>query len=109
MSTGRGHVQWERLSSAITFALDIHAEQTRKGTETPYIAHLLGVASLVLEHGGDEEQAMAGVLHDAIEDQGVHQAESIQNLFGPRVLAIVLGCTDAETLPKPPWKARKET
>ena len=100
--------RWTRLSSAIAFALDIHAEQTRKGAETPYIGHLLAVASLVLEHEGDEEQAMAGVLHDAIEDQGVHQAEPIRERFGERVLSIVLGCTDADTLPKPPWRARKE-
>jgi (p)ppGpp synthase/HD superfamily hydrolase len=107
-SSPADRARWTRLSSAIAFALDIHAEQTRKGAETPYIGHLLGVASLVLEHGGDEEQAMAGVLHDAIEDQGVHQAEAIRERFGERVLSIVLGCTDADTLPKPPWRARKE-
>ena len=100
--------RWARLSNAVAFALQIHAEQTRKGSETPYISHLLGVAGLVLEHGGDEDQAMAGLLHDAVEDQGAHQLDAIRERFGPRVASIVEGCTDADTLPKPPWKARKE-
>ena len=99
---------WKRLAEAIEFALAIHAEQRRKGTETPYVSHLLGVASLVLEHGGDEEQAMAAMLHDAIEDQGAHQEQAIRERFGARVAEIVIGCTDADTLPKPPWRARKE-
>jgi (p)ppGpp synthase/HD superfamily hydrolase len=101
--------RWARLADAAVFALSIHAEQRRKGSETPYIAHLLGVASLVLEAGGDEEQAIAGLLHDAIEDQGIEQAPVIEERFGARVAAIVRGCTDADTLPKPPWRARKET
>lgn len=100
--------RWARLIEAASFALTIHAEQLRKGSETPYISHLLGVASLVLEAGGDEEQAIAGLLHDAIEDQGIEQAPVIEARFGPRVAAIVRGCTDADTLPKPPWRARKE-
>lgn len=100
--------KWERLAKAVTYALNIHAAQTRKGAETPYIGHLLGVASLVLEHGGDEEQAMAGALHDAIEDCGVEQETIIAARFGGRVAAIVRGCTDADTTPKPPWRARKE-
>ena len=99
---------WKRLAKAIEFALAIHAEQRRKGTEIPYVSHLLGVASLVLEHGGDEEQAMAAMLHDAIEDQGAHQEQAIRERFGARVAEIVIGCTDADTLPKPPWRARKE-
>jgi GTP pyrophosphokinase len=107
-STENDYARWHRLSAAVEFALQIHATQTRKGAGTPYIGHLLGVASLVLEHGGDEEQAMAGMLHDAVEDQGAHQAVAIAERFGPRVAAIVLGCTDADTLPKPPWRARKE-
>ncbi|HEY1856080.1 HD domain-containing protein [Acidocella sp.] len=99
--------RWSRLADATGFALNIHAEQTRKGSEVPYISHLLGVASLVLEHGGDEEQAIAGLLHDAIEDQGAHQEPIIAERFGARVASIVRGCTDADTLPKPPWRARK--
>jgi (p)ppGpp synthase/HD superfamily hydrolase len=101
--------RWRRLSEAVSFALTIHEEQTRKGTDTPYISHLLGVASLVLEHGGDEEQAIAGFLHDAVEDQGSHQAAAIAERFGPRVTGIVIGCSDTDTVPKPPRRARKET
>jgi GTP pyrophosphokinase len=100
--------RWDRLAEAAAFALTIHADQIRKGSEIPYISHLLGVASLVLEHGGDEDHAIAGLLHDAIEDQGAHQEPIIRERFGARVADIVLGCTDADTLPKPPWRARKE-
>lgn len=100
--------KWDRLAGAVTYALDIHASQIRKGAMTPYIGHLLGVASLVLEHGGDEEQAAAGVLHDAIEDCGAEHEGVIRARFGERVAAIVRGCTDADTIPKPPWRARKQ-
>ena len=100
--------KWARLTEAITYALVIHAAQVRKGAETPYIGHLLGVTSLVIEHGGDEEQAMAAVLHDAIEDCGAEQEAIIAERFGTRVATIVRGCTDADTMPKPPWQARKE-
>lgn len=99
---------WRHLAAAIEFALETHAQQRRKGTDTPYVSHLLGVASLVLEHGGDEEQAMAAMLHDAIEDMGAHLEPIIRERFGARVAGIVLGCTDADTLPKPPWRERKE-
>ena len=100
--------KWRHLADVVTYALDIHAAQLRKGAETPYIGHLLGVAGLVLEHGGDEEQAMAAVLHDAIEDCGAEQEAIIAARFGARVAGIVRGCTDADTLPKPPWQARKD-
>jgi GTP pyrophosphokinase len=101
-------LRWARLAEAAAFAMTIHADQLRKGSDSPYIGHLLGVASLVLEFGGDEDQAIAGLLHDAIEDQGAEQEPVIASRFGPRVAAIVRGCTDADTLPKPPWRARKE-
>ena len=100
--------RWSRLMDAAAFAMTIHADQVRKGSGVPYLGHLLGVASLVLEHGGDEDQAIAGLLHDAIEDQGAHQEPAIRERFGARVADIVRGCTDADTLPKPPWQARKE-
>ena len=100
--------RWERLMDAAAVAMIIHADQVRKGADTPYLGHLLGVASLVLENGGDEDQAIAGLLHDAIEDQGAHQEPVIRKRFGDRVADIVLGCTDAHTLPKPPWRERKE-
>lgn len=100
--------RWRRLSEAVTYGLAIHAEQIRKGSGIPYIGHLLGVASLVLEAGGDEDQAIAGMLHDAIEDVGAEQEAEIKARFGGRVARIVRACTDADTQPKPPWRARKE-
>ncbi len=84
----------ERFTQAVDHAREAHASQTRKGTSVPYIAHLLGVASLVLEYGGDEDQAIAGLLHDAIEDQGEHHEPIIRRQFGDRVADIVLACTD---------------
>jgi GTP pyrophosphokinase len=104
MNIGR----WDRLADATAYALTIHADQERKGSGTPYIAHLLGVASIILEHGGDEDLAIAGLLHDAIEDVGIEQEAVIATRFGARVAGIVRACTDADTLPKPPWRARKE-
>lgn len=105
MSAERG---WSRLAEGIAFALEVHAKQVRKGSDAPYVSHLLGVAGLVLEHGGDEEQAVAAMLHDAVEDVGAHLEPVIRARFGDRVADIVLGCTDADTFPKPPWRARKE-
>jgi (p)ppGpp synthase/HD superfamily hydrolase len=96
------------LAEAASLAFRLHAAQRRKGTDIPYIAHLMAVAALVLEHGGDEEQAIAALLHDAIEDCGVEHEAGIAARFGPRVAAIVRACTDAEVVPKPPWRARKE-
>ncbi len=99
----------DRFSEALRFAEAAHRAQRRKGTDIPYVAHLLAVAGLVLENGGDEDQAIAGLLHDAVEDQGgAAMAEAIRARFGDRVAGIVLACTDADTLPKPPWRARKE-
>ncbi len=99
---------WTRLTDASALAFRIHGEQVRKGTNTPYISHLLAVAAIVLEHGGDEDQACAAFLHDAIEDGGVEWEPVIAEQFGSRVVAIVRDCTDADVLPKPPWRARKE-
>lgn len=84
----------ERFTQAVDYAREAHASQTRKGTRVPYIAHLLGVASLVLDYGGDEDQAIAALLHDTIEDQGEHHAMVIRRQFGDRVADIVLACTD---------------
>jgi (p)ppGpp synthase/HD superfamily hydrolase len=99
----------ERFDEALLLACRLHREQRRKGTEIPYVAHLLGVASLVLEHGGDEDQAIAALLHDAAEDQGGEAALAlILDRFGPAVVAIVSDCTDTTDDPKPPWRARKE-
>lgn len=84
----------ERFTRAVDHARIAHAGQVRKGTTIPYLQHLLGVASLVLEYGGDEDQAIAGLLHDTVEDCGKEQVEAIREKFGERVLSIVLGCTD---------------
>lgn len=100
--------RWTRLADAAALAFRIHAEQLRKGTTTPYVSHLLAVAAIVLEHGGDEEQACAALLHDAIEDGGAVWEGVILQRFGARVAGIVRACTDADTQPKPPWRARKE-
>jgi (p)ppGpp synthase/HD superfamily hydrolase len=99
----------ERFEEALVYATQLHAKQTRKGTATPYIAHLLGVTALVLEDGGDEDQAIAALLHDAVEDQGGHQTlQAIRERFGERVASIVEGLTDSFTQPKPVWRERKE-
>lgn len=98
-----------RFEDALIEATRLHAAQKRKGTDIPYIAHLLAVAALVLEDGGDEDEAIAALLHDAVEDQGgAATREHIRRRFGERVARIVDGCTDADTIPKPPWRARKE-
>ena len=99
--------RWGRLADATALAFEIHAAQLRKGTAIPYASHLLAVAAIVLEHGGDQDQACAALLHDAIEDGGAEWEQVILDRFGPRVAGIVRTCTDADTLPKPPWKARK--
>lgn len=101
-----------RFDRALAFASDLHREQLRKGTAIPYVAHLLAVASIALEHGANETEAIAALLHDAIEDQAKGDAAGlrtrIREKFGPEALEIVEGCTDAETIPKPPWRERKE-
>jgi len=97
----------DRYAQAFDFAHTAHRGHVRKGTTTPYLSHLLAVSGLVLEHGGDEDQAIAGLLHDCVEDVGVHLREPIRERFGAGVLAIVDGLTDAVTQPKPPWRERK--
>lgn len=99
----------ERFTEALTFATQLHANQTRKGSGVPYITHLLGVTSIALEYGANEDEAIAALLHDAIEDQGgAATREEIRRRFGDRVTEIVEGCTDTGTTPKPPWRQRKE-
>jgi GTP pyrophosphokinase len=98
-----------RFRRALAFAARLHATQFRKGTTRPYVAHLLGVTSIVLTHGGDEDEAIAALLHDAVEDQGGKPLlRKIRERFGTRVARIVDACTDADTYPKPPWRERKE-
>jgi len=106
------HVSFSR---ALCFATELHAGQLRKQTEIPYVSHLLGVASLVLESGGNSDEAIAALLHDSIEDCGHIYPGGVEALrarirddFGAAVLAIVEGCTDADVDPKPAWRGRKE-
>ena len=99
----------ERFDHALAYASRIHREQKRKGTDIPYVSHLLAVASLALEHGADEDQAIAALLHDAAEDQGGDaRLADIRVRFGERVASIVADCTDSWAEPKPDWRPRKE-
>jgi (p)ppGpp synthase/HD superfamily hydrolase len=83
-----------RFTEAVDYARAAHAAQYRKGTQIPYLYHLLGVSSLVLEYGGDEDQAIAGLLHDVLEDCGSEHEDPIRSRFGAKVIEIVLDCTD---------------
>ena len=99
----------ERFEAALVYAYQLHRHQTRKVNRTPYIAHLLSVTALVLEDGGNEDEAIAALLHDAVEDQGGQATrEEIKQRFGETVVAIVDGCTESDTIPKPPWRDRKQ-
>lgn len=94
---------------ALQLAHDLHRRQPRKKSDVPYIAHLLAVTAIVLENGGDEDTAIAALLHDAVEDQGGRPTlDRISREFGERVARIVYECTDADGEPKPPWRFRKE-
>lgn len=104
-----------RLSAAFRLAEQLHAGQTRKGTDIPYIAHVLGVCSIAMDHGADEDEAVAALLHDVLEDAGPGYPggadalrRHVETQFGSRVLGIVEACTDADSDPKPPWRLRKE-
>ena len=98
-----------KFAEALAFASEIHTMQVRKGTAIPYIAHLLSVAALVIEAGGDEDSAIAALLHDAVEDQGgATMLASIRKRFGQEVADIVEACSDTDVIPKPPWRERKE-
>jgi (p)ppGpp synthase/HD superfamily hydrolase len=98
----------DRFDLALRYARELHGGQARKGAEVPYLAHLLGVASIVLDDGGDEDQAIAGLLHDAAEDHGGRdRLADIQSRFGNAVAQIVEDCTDSWTTPKDPWIERK--
>jgi (p)ppGpp synthase/HD superfamily hydrolase len=99
----------DRFDRALTYASLVHAGQLRKGTEVPYISHVLMVAGLVLEHGGTEDEAIGALLHDAVEDGGgPPRLQEIRDRFGDDVADIVLGCSDTDQTPKPPWTQRKQ-
>ncbi len=98
-----------RFADALSYAARLHADQQRKVSGVPYVAHLLGVTAIALEYGADETEAIAALLHDAIEDQGGAAArEEIVRRFGEQVAAIVDECSDTDQTPKPPWRERKE-
>lgn len=98
-----------RFEEALVYATRLHNGQNRKGTGIPYVAHLLAVTALVIEWGGDEDMAIAALLHDAVEDQGGRVTlADIHRRFGERVARIVDGCTDSYDQPKPAWRKRKE-
>jgi (p)ppGpp synthase/HD superfamily hydrolase len=98
-----------RFEDAVSYAAQAHADQVRKGSGVPYIAHLLGVAALVLEDRGGEDEAIAALLHDAVEDQGGPATlDEIRNNFGGDVARIVAECSDTDEEPKPPWLERKQ-
>jgi (p)ppGpp synthase/HD superfamily hydrolase len=100
-----------RFDHALLFAAQVHREQDRKKSGIPYISHLLGVASIVLDYGGDEDMAIAALLHDAVEDHGGRpMLKMIERMFGERVAVIVDGCTDSyveDARKKEPWQQRK--
>ena len=109
MSTKPGVVLGDRFIAGVREAVRLHAHQARKASDVPYLSHLLAVAGLVLEHGGDEDQAIAALLHDGPEDQGGEATLAIiRDRFGDRVVAIVAACSDTFETPKPPWRERKE-
>ena len=98
----------EKFEQALIYATKLHSNQVRKGSNVPYISHLLGVTALVLEDGGSEEEAIAALLHDAIEDRGGDKIrQEIKAKFGELVAEIVEDCTESDTDPKPAWKERK--
>jgi len=99
----------EKYEAALSYAFHAHQQQNRKATEIPYFAHLISVSALVLENGGNEDEAIAGLLHDAAEDQGGEQRlHDIRAKFGDVVADIVAGCSDTFSVPKPPWRKRKQ-
>ncbi|HEX2281941.1 MAG TPA: HD domain-containing protein [Thermomicrobiales bacterium] len=102
-------IRMKDFESALKFATRLHADQPRKGSDAPYISHLLAVAAIALEHGATEKEAIAALLHDAVEDQGGQETlKEIRRRYGKRVAGIVAACSDTDQTPKPPWRERKE-
>lgn len=97
-----------RLDQAIALATDAFRYRIRKGSRTPYLAHLFQVMVYVAEHGGDEDQMIAAILHDYLEDIETSTEQELEGRFGPRVTRMVMALSDCTTYPKPPWQARKE-
>jgi (p)ppGpp synthase/HD superfamily hydrolase len=98
-----------RFDEAFSYAHEAHAAQTRKGTGAPYVSHLMGVTSIVLDDGGSEDEAIAALLHDVAEDHGGRaRLEDVRVRFGDLVARIVEDCTDSWSEPKEPWLERKQ-
>ncbi|MBN8994674.1 MAG: HD domain-containing protein [Rhizobiales bacterium] len=98
-----------KFDAALTYASELHRTQVRKGSNIPYVGHLLSVCSRVIAEGGTEVQSIAALLHDAAEDQGgLERLADIRRKFGEEVAAIVADCTDSYVEPKPEWRPRKE-
>jgi (p)ppGpp synthase/HD superfamily hydrolase len=100
----------QRFAQGLAMAIEAHDQQYRKGTSIPYVSHPMAVASIALEYGADEDQAIAALLHDVVEDAGAIFIERIQSSFGDRVLNIVMGCTDGiadNNGKKAEWMQRK--
>jgi (p)ppGpp synthase/HD superfamily hydrolase len=99
----------KRFEDALAYATRLHARQRRKGTDIPYVSHLLAVSSLVMEAGGNEDEAIAALLHDGPEDQGgLVTLKAIRDRFGMEVGRIVAACSDTFEEQKPAWKQRKQ-
>jgi (p)ppGpp synthase/HD superfamily hydrolase len=99
-----------QFEKALTYATRIHGGRLRKKTRIPYIAHILGVSAIAMEYGANETEAIAALLHDAVEDcGGAKRLRDIERKFGKKVARIVEGCTDTDQTPKPPWLERKKT
>jgi (p)ppGpp synthase/HD superfamily hydrolase len=100
----------DRFDEAFRYAHRLHQRQTRRGTSIPYISHLMTVSALVVDHGGNEDQAIAALLLDAAEDQGGRETlDDIRATFGEAVASTGVDSTHAWTEPKPPWRAHKDT
>ncbi|MDZ8258497.1 HD domain-containing protein [Nostoc sp. ChiQUE01b] len=98
-----------RFEEALVYATQLHAQQVRRISGVPYVSHLLSVTALVIEDGGSEDEAIAALLHDAIEDQGGRiTGEIIRQKFGDKVADIVESCTESDVVPQPSWKERKQ-
>ena len=98
-----------KYKKALDFAYKIHFDQNRKKTKIPYFTHLVSVSNNVIEDGGTTDEAIGGLLHDAVEDQGgLKTLKKIRKLFGNNVAKIVNECSDSIVVPKPPWLARKK-
>ena len=109
-SNSAGLILGERFEEALGFAARTHRTQLRKGSSIPYVGHLLGVCSLVIEDGGTEDEAIAALLHDSAEDRGGEpMLDAIRDRFGDHVTTIVAACSDTFETPKPPWRERKQS